>query len=51
MAVGRKRVEGGTLIVKQLLRLPCQLAILCSIFFSEPQRQDGFEQVEDGKGM
>lgn len=51
MVAGRERPEGGTLTVKQLLRLPCQHAILCGIFFSEAQRQDGFEQVEDGQGM
>lgn len=48
---GREKPEGGTLTVKQLLRLPCQHAILCGIFFSEPQRQDGFEQVEDGQSV
>lgn len=33
MAAGRERPEGGTLTVRQLLRLPCQFAILCGIFF------------------
>lgn len=43
---GREKPEGGTLTAKQLLRLPCQHAILC-----EPQWQDGFEQVENGQSM